>query len=210
MSKGWLAPTTLALLCVVSGWSTTASAQDVDALNNKLVFAVVVNQIFNQGKLALVGDFVAKDVTSNGVPLGRDGFKALVKDLRTTAPDLKLTVDDVATQGDRVLGHVTQTGGGASERRIILLRIDDGLVQEHWSWPAQPGLPPFDGLEGTRLPAIPAAPEIPSVVPSGALANLPGLEPSDSDLRVGAARQPAASGVLNRPCLISSRNSAHA
>jgi predicted SnoaL-like aldol condensation-catalyzing enzyme len=110
-----------------------ASAQAADAQDNKLVFAVVVNQIFNQGKLALVGDFMAKDVTSNGVPLGRDGFKALVKDLRTTAPDLKLTVDDVVTQGDRVIGHVTQTGGGASERRIILLRIDDGVVQEHWS-----------------------------------------------------------------------------
>jgi len=183
----------LALLCAGSGWSTTASAQEADALNNKLVFAVVVNQIFNQGKLALVGDLMAKGVTSNGVPRGRDGFKALVKDLRTTVPDLKLTVDDVATQGDRVIGHVTQTGGGATERRIILLRIDDGLVQEHWSWPAQPGLPgPCDGLKGTRPPAIPAAPAIPSVIPSGALTNLPGLEPSASDLRAGAARQPAA------------------
>ena len=184
----------LALLWAGSGWNTTASAQEADALNNKLVFAVVVNQIFNQGKLALVGDFMAKDVTSNGVPVGRDGFKALVKDLRATAPDLKLTVDDVATQGDRVIGHVTQTGGGASERRILLLRIDDGLVQEHWSWAAPPGLPhPFDGLEGRLPPAISAAPEIPSVIPPGALTNLPRLEPSPSDLRVGAARQPTAS-----------------
>jgi len=191
--KHWLAPMALALLCAGSGWSTTASAQEADALNNKLVFAVVVNQIFNQGKLALVGDFMAKDVTLNGVPLGRDGYKAVVKDLRATEPDLKLTVDDVVTQGDRVIGHVTQTGGGASERRIILLKIDDGLVQEHWSWPVQAGLlRPFGGLEGTRLPAIPAAPQIPSVIPSGALTNLPGLEPSASDLGVGA-RQPAAS-----------------
>jgi predicted SnoaL-like aldol condensation-catalyzing enzyme len=184
----------LALLCAGSGWTTIASAQEADAHHNKLVFAVVVNQIFNQGKLALAGDFMAKDVTSNGVPLGRDGFKALVQDLRTMTPDLKLTVEDVVSQGDRVLGHVTQTGGGASERRIILLRIDDGLVQEHWSWAAQPGSPgALDGLEGTPLPAIPAAPEMPSVIPSGALANLPGVEPSDSDLRVAAARQHAAS-----------------
>ena len=184
----------LALLCAGSGWNTTASAQDADAQNNKLVFAVVVKQIFNQGKLALVDDFMAKGVTSNGVPLGRDGFKALVRDLRTMTPDLKLTVDDVVTQDDRVIGHVTQSGGGASERRIILLRIHDGLVQEQWSWPAEPGLPrSFDGLGGTVLPAIPAAPEIPSVIPPGALTNLPRLEPSPSDLRVGAAGQPAAS-----------------
>jgi len=177
----------LALLCAGSGWNTTASAQDADPLDNKLVFAVVVNQIFNEGKLALVGDFMAKDVSVNGVPVGRDGYKALVKDLRTTEPDLKLTVNDVLTQDDRVIGQVTQTGGGESERRILLLKIDHGLVQEHWSWPVQAG------LEGARLPAIPAAPEIPSVIPSGALANLPALEPSLSALAVGAARQPAPS-----------------
>ena len=47
---------------------------------------------------------MARDVTNNGAPLGRDGFKGLVKDLRTIAPDLTLTVDDVVTQGDRVIG----------------------------------------------------------------------------------------------------------
>ena len=125
---------TLALLCAGSGWSTTASAQDADAPNNKLVFAVVVHQIFNQGQLALVDDVVAKNVTNNGTPLGRDGFKTLVRDLRGIAPDFKLTIDDVMARGDRVIGHLTQRAGGVTESRTILLRIDDGLVQEHWSW----------------------------------------------------------------------------
>jgi len=149
---------TLALLCGASGWSTTASAQDGDAQeNNKLVFAVVVRQIFNQGDLALVDDFVAQDVTNNGAPLGRDGFKALVQDLRATAPDIKLTVDDVVTQGDRVIGHVTQTGGGTSESRIILLKIDDGLVTEHWSWADQPGAPRPFGLRADAARPAPAS-----------------------------------------------------
>jgi predicted SnoaL-like aldol condensation-catalyzing enzyme len=193
VNKGWLTPMTLVLFYAGSGWSSTASAQDADAQDNKLVFAVVVNRIFNRGDVALVDDFMAKDVTSNGTPLGRTGFKTLVKDLRTMTPDLRLTVDDVVTQGDRVIGHVTETGGGASERRILLLRIHDGLVQEQWSWPAQPELPSgsFDGLRSTLLPAIPAAPEIPSVIPPSALANLPGLEPSASTLQASAARQPA-------------------
>lgn len=144
MSKGWLARMTLALLCAGSGWSTTAWAQDGDAENNKLVFAVVVRQIFNQGNLALADDLVAQDVTSNGAPVGRDGFKALVKHLRAVAPDLSLTVDDVATQGDRVVAHVTQMGGGASERRVIVLTIEDGMVREYWSWAAQAAVPdPF-------------------------------------------------------------------
>ena len=138
MTKSWLAPMTLALLYTGSGWRTTASAQDTQ--NNKLVFAVVVRQIFNQGELDLADDFIAKDVTGNGAPLGRDGFKALVKDLRTIAPDLSLTVDDVATQGDRVIGYVTQEGGGASEHRIIVLTIDDGLVREYWSLAGEPAV----------------------------------------------------------------------
>jgi len=146
MINSWLASTALALLCAGSGWSTRPQAQDANAQDNKLMFAVMVKQIFNRGNLALVDDFMAKDLTDNGAPVGRGGFKALVKDRRTIAPNLELTVDDVVTQGDRVIGQVTQTGGAASESRIILLRIDDGLVHEYWCWPAQPGLPRPFGL----------------------------------------------------------------
>ena len=134
MTQTWLARMSLALLCTGSGWSTAASAQNTDAENNKLVLAVVVRQIFNEGNLALADDFVAADVTDNGAPLGRDGFKAMVKDFRTGGPVLALTVDDVAIQGERVIGYVTQKGGAASERRIIALTIDDGLVREYRSW----------------------------------------------------------------------------
>jgi len=141
VSRDWLASMALALLCAASGWSTTASAQEVDAENNKLVFAVVVREIFNHGNLALADDFMARDVTNNGAPLGRDGFKALVQDLRTMTPDFKLTIDDVMTRGDRIIGHLTQTAGGATESRTILLRIDGGLVQEQWSWTAPSRVP---------------------------------------------------------------------
>jgi predicted SnoaL-like aldol condensation-catalyzing enzyme len=138
-------------------------AQDANAQDNKLMFAVMVKQVFNRGNLALVDGFMAKDLTDNGAPLGRGGFKALVKDLRTIAPDLELTVDDVVTQGDRVIGQVTQTGGAASGSRIILLRIDHGLVHEYWCWPAQPGLPRPFGLRagGARRPALPGEPHRP-------------------------------------------------
>jgi len=158
MINSWLASTALALLCAGSGWSTRPQAQDANAQDNKLMFAVMVKQIFNRGNLALVDDFMAKDLTDNGAPLGRGGFKPVVRDLRAMAPDLRLTVDDVVTQGDRVIGQVTQTGGGASESRIILLRIDDDLVHEYWSWPAQPGLPRPFGLRtgAARQPDVSA------------------------------------------------------
>jgi len=158
VSRDWLASMALALLCAASGWSTTASAQDAEAPNNKLVFTVVVNQIFNQGQLALVDDVVAKNVTNNGTPLGRDGFKTMVRDLRGIAPDFKLTIDDVTARGDRVIGHLTQRAGGVTESRTILLRIDGGLVQEHWTWTA-PAREPYSvslRADGAHPPAASA------------------------------------------------------
>ena len=80
----------MALLGLGSGWGTTASAQQAPKDDNSLIFAVVVNQIFNHGEVALVDALMAKDVASNGSPLGRDGFKAMVKDLRASSPNFKI------------------------------------------------------------------------------------------------------------------------
>jgi len=128
----------LAVLSAAISWCTTAAAQDAAVQSNELVFALVVNRIFNQGALSLIDDVMAKDVSTNGVALGREGFKAMIKDLRADRPDFKLTVHDVAATEEFVLGHVTQAESGTLERRIILLRIDRGWVTEVWSWPDQP------------------------------------------------------------------------
>lgn len=138
MTPRWLASMGLALLCAETGWGTTAAAQDAAAQSNEIVFALVVNRIFNEGALSLIDDVIANDVSANGVPLGREGFKALIKDLRADRPDFKLTVHDVAATEELVLGHVSQAEGGVLEHRIMLLRIDRGWVTEIWSWPDQP------------------------------------------------------------------------
>jgi len=131
----------LAVLSAAISWCTTAAAQDAAVQSNELVFALVVNRIFNQGALSLIDDVMAKDVSTNGVALGREGFKAMIKDLRADRPDFKLTVHDVAATEEFVLGHVTQAESGTLERRIILLRIDRGWVTEVWNWPDQPPSP---------------------------------------------------------------------
>lgn len=137
MTARWLASMGLALVCAEAGWHPPAAAQNAVAQSNELVFALVVNRIFNQGALSLVNDLLAKDVSTNGVPLGREGFKMMIKDLRGR-PDFKLTVHDVGVTEGLVLGHVTQAGGGILQSRVILLRIDHGWVTEIWSWPDQP------------------------------------------------------------------------
>jgi len=135
----------VAALCAWTGSTTTASAQ-TDAGQNKTLFTVVVNQIFNAGDLGLVDGLVARDVTENGAPLGRDGFKAMVKDLRAKYPGFQMKVDDLVAQDDKVIGRVTETGSGGPESRIVILRITDGQVKEHWSMPDAPALRQQFGL----------------------------------------------------------------
>ena len=52
-------------------------------------------------------------MSNNGAPLGRDGFKALVKDQRAKDPGRQLKVDDLVADGDRVIGRLT----GVQRRR---------------------------------------------------------------------------------------------
>lgn len=134
-------------LVALTGTAATASAQDAE--QNKTLFMVVVNQMYNAGDLALVDDLVAKNVTNNGAPLGREGFKALVKDMRAKAPGRQLKVDDMATDGDRVIGRLTSIGAGGSASQILVLRIQDGLVTEQWSMADEPALRKQFGLRET-------------------------------------------------------------
>jgi predicted ester cyclase len=138
----------------LGGATSTASAQDAD--QNKALFSVVVNQVYNAGDLALADDLVATNITNNGSPLGRDGFKAMVKDQRAGGAQLK--VDELVADGDRVIGRVTQTGAsGDPKSEILVLRIRDGQITEQWTMADEPALRQQFGLRGTAsAPAVSA------------------------------------------------------
>ncbi len=138
--KTRMAAVSLALAAVVawSGAATTAAAQDPE--QNRAMFAVIVNQVFNAGDLALVDNLVAQDVTGDGAPLGRAGFKTLVQNLRAKSPGYRLHVEDVATDGDKVIGRVTESASAGTTSRLLVLRIADGQVKEYWSLADDPAL----------------------------------------------------------------------
>jgi predicted ester cyclase len=126
----------------LAGAVSSASAQDAD--QNKTLFTVVVNQVYNGGDLALIDDLVSTNVSNNGAPLGRDGFKALVKDERAKDPARKLRVDDLVTDGDRVIGRLSASSGSGE---ILVLRIKDGQVTEQWTMADEPALRKQFGLK---------------------------------------------------------------
>jgi predicted ester cyclase len=137
----------------LGGLTSTASAQDAE--QNKALFTVVVNQVYNAGDLALIDDLIAKNVTSNGTALGRDGFKAMLKDQRAAGREYR--VDELVTDGDRVIGRVSETGGGPSTSEILVFRIQDGQITEQWNMTDAPALRQQFGLRGgTSAPAASA------------------------------------------------------
>ncbi len=129
------------VLGVAAAWTSPAAAQDAE--QNKALYTVVVNQVFNHGDLALADDLIAEDVTHNGSPFGRASFKNMVKEMREQSPSGQYAVTDLVTDGDRVVGRLTRSGGAAE---IVVLRIRDGQVTEHWSMADEPSLRAQFGL----------------------------------------------------------------
>ena len=129
------------VLGAAAAWTSPAAAQDAE--QNKALFTVVVNQVFNHGDLALADDLIAKNVTHNGSPQGRDSFKKMVTEQREQTESAPYTVADVVADGDRVVGRLTRSGGAAE---IMVLRIQDGQVTEHWSMADEPSLRAQFGL----------------------------------------------------------------
>jgi predicted ester cyclase len=141
----------LALVLGVAAVGTSPLAAQ-DAEQNKALYTVVVNQVFNHGDLALADDLIAKDVTHNGAAFGRDSFKTMVKEMQDQ-PGGDYAVTDLVTDGDKVVGRLTRVGGPAE---IVVLRVRDGQVIEHWSMADEPSLRAQFGLNAPS--GAPSAP----------------------------------------------------
>ena len=100
-----------------------------------------------------------------GRPDGPEGYASTVRDLRAGFPDLRIEVEDVIAEGDRVVvrGWFTGTNDGpfigrpATGRavrmaQIHVFRIRDGRACEHWAC-----MDELDGMRQLGLLPDPAA-----------------------------------------------------
>jgi steroid delta-isomerase-like uncharacterized protein len=110
-------------------------------------------EAFNAGDVDRLASLMSEDVVNHAaVPQaqGREGARSIVKKLRAAFPDLRMTVDDVIAEGDKVVCRVTVTGThegaldfvkiklpatGKSFRttHIHVFRIADGKIAERWA-----------------------------------------------------------------------------
>ena len=116
---------------------------------NKTLVRRVIEEVYNQGNLAVVDELAAGDLlihmTSQEIR-GREGAKQYVAALRAGFPDLQITIEDQIAEGDRVVTRWTACGTHmgqfqgipptGKEVRVVgtdIDRIADGKTVECWS-----------------------------------------------------------------------------
>jgi len=106
--------------------------------------------VWEEGNIGLVDELVAPDYVNHspGIPdqpEGPEGIKAVVNMFRGGMPDLRVVIDEVIAEGDRVavrytiegthegeLFGVPPTGRRVSIESITVERVSEGKIREHW------------------------------------------------------------------------------
>lgn len=117
---------------------------------NKALYRSLVEEVLNKGNLEALSEYMSLNVvdhgaSASGLPPGREGIKQALGAFLTAFPDLKLTIEEVIAEGDKVVGRVTfrgthkgefmgisPTGKEITVESIEINRISDGKFVEHW------------------------------------------------------------------------------
>ncbi len=113
---------------------------------NKALVRRMVQEVFNQGRLAVIDELVDESFVlhSHGLE-GRESFKNLVRDIRRAFPDLRGEIDLMIAEDDLVAMRLTTThthlgpfmgvaptGVHGSHTGMSFVRIAGGKAVEHW------------------------------------------------------------------------------
>jgi predicted ester cyclase len=118
----------------------------------------LIEEGFNKGNLNVVNAVTSPALVEHqnfgpNHAAGAEGVRAIVASLRRSFPDFRLTIEDVAVAGDTVWLRMVATGtntgsymGHASTGRSIridvldVIRVENGLMVEHWGVPDRLGV----------------------------------------------------------------------
>jgi steroid delta-isomerase-like uncharacterized protein len=119
---------------------------------NKTIVRRYWEEVWNQGNLAVVDELIATDFDGHPAPSDADfgrgpaGQKQLVGLYAGAFPDMRMTIDDMAADGDRVVLRWTArgtntgemmgmpaTGKRATVTGIVINRLAGGKIVEGWT-----------------------------------------------------------------------------
>jgi steroid delta-isomerase-like uncharacterized protein len=106
--------------------------------------------VWEKGNIGLVDELVAPDYVNHspgmpGQPEGPEGIKAVVSMFRAGMPNLRVVIEDMIAEGDKVMMRykiegthegelfgVPPTGRRVSIESITVERVSGGKIREHW------------------------------------------------------------------------------
>jgi len=116
---------------------------------NKAIVRRTWEDLFNKGKLATADELIAANFTNHAAPgadPGPGSFKQLVTMYRAAFPDVQFTIEDLLGDGDKVVVRntfhgthtgpfmgIAPTGRHISQEQMHIVRVDAGLIVEHWA-----------------------------------------------------------------------------
>ncbi|MDA1348829.1 MAG: ester cyclase [Chloroflexi bacterium] len=114
---------------------------------NKARFRRIVDDVFSQGKVDLIGELIDPNWIDHDPVPGHEseGTKRVVTKFRDAFPDLTLNIDLLMADRDLVCGRLTTTGTHKGEfmgipptnkrftmTEVHIVRFADGKAVEHW------------------------------------------------------------------------------
>lgn len=116
---------------------------------NKAVVRRFLEQGWGEGDLAVVDALIAPTAVHpyyREYPPGPEGFRQSILAPRRTLPDLRIVIDDLFAEGDRVVTRYTwhgtdrggwpgmsPTGTRVTTTGMDIYRVADGQIVEHWT-----------------------------------------------------------------------------
>jgi steroid delta-isomerase-like uncharacterized protein len=106
--------------------------------------------VFEQGNIELLDELLAPDYINHSpatpdLPTGPEGVKGVVSMFRSAMPDLKVIIEDMIAEGDKVVTYYTlegthegelfgvpPTGQRLSITSITVERVSGGKIRDHW------------------------------------------------------------------------------
>lgn len=126
---------------------------------NKTLVRRFYEEVFNQGKYAVLDEICAPDYISHnpnnppGLPNNREGLRQIVTLYRNAVSDIHFTIDDIIAEGDTVICRWTSsgthtgdllgippTGKQATVTGTDIERVENGKLAEGWGVFDQLGL----------------------------------------------------------------------
>jgi predicted ester cyclase len=82
--------------------------------NNKSFYRSFISEVFNEGRVDKLGDYVSSSYrlrdAPTGTPSGPESVAAIVRQFRAAFPDLNITVEEQVAEGDIVCSRTVTRG----------------------------------------------------------------------------------------------------